>query len=131
MKKIVFGFILISALSCGKSEHPDPCSEFDAIDREMLDMIKAIRTKYKSNKKFLSNFNMEQVYWINYRDHHLKSVYPEDWSRHYRQEYGKEVFNPCKCKEMTRFTKERIIELELWSSRGPAGQDECPSLWKE
>lgn len=97
----------------------------------MLDLIEQVRAKYQTNQRFLRNFNMEQVYWIQYRDTHLKAIYPEDWSRHYRKEFGKEVFNPCKCKEMTRYTKERIKELKLWMSGGPAEQDNCPSLWNE
>jgi len=123
-------FLCIVAFSCNNKEGKDPCTEFDKVDKEMLDLIDAINSKYYTNKRFLKNFNMEQVYWINYRDHHLKSVYPEDWSRYYRKEFGTEVFNPCKCKEMTRFTLERIKELKLWMKGGPKGQGDCPSLWK-
>ena len=129
--KILTAVLIVLAISACQSEEKDPCTKFDEVDREMLGLINQIRTKHSDNKKFLSNFNMEQVYGINYRDHHLKSVYPEDWSRYYRKEFGKEVFNPCKCKEMTRFTYNRIEELKLWLSNGPSGQDECPSLWSK
>lgn len=132
MKRFLFPAVLISLFlysSCNGPEDIDHCSEFDAIDLEMLNLINKIQTKHQDNKRFLSNFNMEQVYWIQYRDNHLRAIYPQDWDRKYRKEYGKEVFNPCKCKEMTRFTKERIKELKLWLKGGPGGQNECPSLW--
>ena len=132
MKAIILtGLIALFAFSCANVESQDPCSEFDVVDLEMLNLIEEIKTKHADNQKFLSNFNMEQVYWIQYRDHHLKSLYPKDWKRHYRKEYGKEVFNPCKCKEMTRYTKDRIEELNRWLEGGPSDQDDCPSLWNQ
>ncbi|WP_424962922.1 lysozyme inhibitor LprI family protein [Ekhidna sp.] len=132
MKKLAIIFFAgVILTSCTPKNDVDPCARFDTVDGEMLDLINQIRSKHKDNKKFLSNFNMEQVYWIQYRDHHLKSLYPKDWDRHYRKEYGKEVFNPCKCKEMTRFTEKRIEELKLWLGNGVSNQDECPSLWNE
>ncbi|SNS53480.1 hypothetical protein SAMN05421640_0561 [Ekhidna lutea] len=131
MKYLFFLFIALTLYSCDENQPKDACSEFDAVDLEMLNLIDQIKTKHAGNKKFLSSFNMEQVYWVQYRDHHLKSIYPEDWNRHYRELHSKEVFNPCKCKEMIRFTKSRIEELELWLTNGPKGQEECPSLWSE
>lgn len=130
MRKVLLTATIICGFIGCTSESVDPCAEFDAVDREMLDLISQIRAKHSADKKFLSNFNMEQVYWIQYRDAHLKSIYPKDWDRSYRKEYGKEVFNPCKCQEMTRYTRLRIEELELWLSGGPSGQDDCPSQWK-
>ena len=130
MRQIKYFLVAMVIFSCSENRE-DPCTEFDKTDLEMLNLINQIKSKHGDNKKFLSNFNMEQVYWIQYRDHHLKSIYPEDWNRHYRKEHGKEVFNPCKCKEMTRFTKRRIEELKLWLNNGPSSQDECPSLWNQ
>jgi hypothetical protein len=133
MKFIPIALLILFAVSCGKKENSIQvyCDEFDKLDQEMLELIGKIQQKYGENKKFLSNFNMEQVYWIQYRDHHLKSLYPQDWNRYYRKNFGKEVFNPCKCQEMTRFTKQRNDELRLWLSGGVSEQSECPSLWNE
>lgn len=123
---------LLTLVSCSTQESSeDSCTSFDALDLKMLNLIEQIQLKHKDDAKFLHNFNMEQVYWIQYRDTHLKAIYPRDWSRHYRKKYGKELFNPCKCKEMTRYTQERIKELKLWLNKGPEGQDDCPSLWRE
>lgn len=130
MKKIIPVLAVCLAFSCSRNSE-DPCTEFDAVDLQMLELIEQIESNHRSNKRLLSNFTMEQVYWTQYRDHHLKSIYPEDWNRHYRAKYGKEVFNPCKCKEMTRFTKARIEELKLWIQKGPTGQSECPAIWNE
>lgn len=130
-KTLLICFSFTFLIGCGAKTEIDPCTRFDSVDLEMLNLIEKIRANHQSDKKFLSNFNMEQVYWINYRDHHLKSLYPKDWSRHYRKEYGKEVFNPCKCKEMIRMTEARIDELKLWLNGGIEDQSECPSLWNE
>ena len=55
---------------------------------------------------------MEQVYWIQYRDRRLRAIYPKKWDQHYRKNYGKEVFNPCKCKkELLRLSESRIRGL--------------------
>ncbi len=132
-KLVILSLPLLYMLACKPAndtrDYKEICVEFDNIDREMLDLIKTIRAKHKDHAKFQSNFNMEQVYWVQYRDTHLKAIFPEDWSRHYREQYGKELFNGCKCQEMTRMTKNRIKELELWLEGG-AGNEDCPSLWK-
>ncbi|MEM9897364.1 MAG: lysozyme inhibitor LprI family protein [Bacteroidota bacterium] len=108
------------------------CAQFDEADRIMLDLINEIKSKHAENSKFLDRFNMEQVYWIQYRDTHLRALYPLDWNREYRKKFGKEVFNPCKCKELTRFTEQRIAELNLWLEKSPIpDQSECPSLWNQ
>jgi len=130
MKKLILGLLIATAL-VGCHSETDPCSEFDAIDLEMNNMIEEIRRVHSDKKMFLYWFNLEQVYWIQYRDNHLRTIYPNDWDRHYREEYGKELFNPCKCKEMTRYTKDRIKELKYWFDNPPKGQDECPTLWNE
>ena len=107
------------------------CSTFDENDLMMNDLIREIKEKYKSNRFFGPEFDMEQVYWIQYRDKRLRSIYPYDWNTYYRREYGKEVFNPCKCEELNRMTLRRIKELELYLQGGPSDQKECPSIWNE
>ncbi len=129
--KRVFHILALALLFANCTETGDPCAKFDKVDRQMLDLIKKIKQKHASNKKFLSKLTKEQVFWIQYRDSHLEAIYPNDWDRHYRKNYGKEVFNPCKCKEMVRFTENRIEELNLWLSGGPSEQSDCPSLWNE
>lgn len=109
----------------------DPCTQFDEVDRQMLDMVETIKSKHADDAIFLERFKMEQVFWIQYRDRHLRALYPRDWDRHFRKKFGKEVFNPCKCKELTRFTMNRIKELEHWLEGGVKGQDECPSFWND
>ena len=95
----------------------------------MLDLITLIKEKHKDSTLFLERFDMSQVYWIQYQNRHLRALYPEDWDRHYRKKYGKEVFNPCKCKELTRMTAARVEELKMFLKGGPDDQKECPSIW--
>ena len=121
----------LTLLGCSK-RYDDPfaiCSDFDATDRQMLMLIDDIKSKFSDDNEFLAEFNLEQVYWIQYRDHRLKSLYPKDWNRFYRKNYGKEVFNPCKCHELNRMTLLRIDELNLFLTGGPEGQEDCPSMF--
>ncbi len=107
----------------------DPCTELDQVDKEMLDLLESIKTMHKSEEFFQKRFEMSQVYWIQYRNRHIRALYPKDWDRNYRKEYGKEVFNSCKCKDLIRMTKMRIEELNMWIDGGPSNQKECPSSW--
>lgn len=138
MKKvlIILGF---AAFSCGGGEtsvidSDDPfsiCTSFDETDRQMLDLIAEIEQKNAKDKEFQRAFTMEQVYWIQYRDSRLKAIYPKDWSRHYRKNFGEEVFNPCKCLELNRMTLRRIEELNLYLEEGPKDQMDCPSKFND
>ncbi|GAB4241388.1 MAG: hypothetical protein Tsb0034_18410 [Ekhidna sp.] len=130
MKKYIIALMTLS-FSCSSEVTTDPCSAFDRIDREMLDLISEIETKNANKKEFLKAFKMEQVYWIQYRDRHLRAVYPKDWDRYYRKEFGKDVFNPCKCMEMTRMTRRRIEDLQVFTTNSPDEQKNCPSIWNE
>ncbi len=132
MKKLLIPTVACTLIffSCSQSADTDPCATFDQLDRQMLDLIQEIKDTHATDVKFLEEFNMEQVFWIQYRDTHLRAIYPKDWDRHYRQNFGKEIFNPCKCKEMVRMTRLRIRELELWKTGGPVQQNECPSQWR-
>lgn len=128
---ILYLTMVILFTACGNQalENQDPCAEFDIADKEMLDLMEAIKQKYSEEELFLERFDMSQVYWIQYQSRHLRALYPEDWDSHYRKIYGKEVFNPCKCKELARMTRARIKELQMYMAGGPNGQEECPSIW--
>ena len=127
----VFIFLMGLTVACSQStgDNTDPCTQFDKVDKEMLDLIESIENKFVGDQLFKKALTMSQVYWIQYRDRHLRALYPEDWDRHYRKKYGKEVFNPCKCKDLTRMTQARIEELKMWVEKGPNNQAECPSTW--
>ena len=71
---------------------------------------------------------MEQVYWIQYRDRRLRAIYPKKWDEHYRNNYGKEVFNHCKCKELLRLSESRLEDLQMYLMNGPDDQQNCPSM---
>ncbi|MEM7108522.1 MAG: hypothetical protein AAF519_09880 [Bacteroidota bacterium] len=121
--------IVLIMLACNsQKEEIDPCTEFDQIDKEMLDLMEEIKTKHRTDAIFLKRFEMERVYWNQYRDRRLRSIYPQDWDTHYRKKFGKEVFNKCKCKELLRMSKNRLIDLKLYVEEGPAEQEECPSM---
>ncbi|MEM8568371.1 MAG: hypothetical protein AAGF85_18060 [Bacteroidota bacterium] len=121
--------VITGFFSCqNKINEADPCTEFDQIDKEMLDLMEEIKTKHRTDAIFLKRFEMERVYWNQYRDRRLRAIYPQDWDTHYRKKFGKEVFNKCKCKELLRMSKNRLIDLKLYVEEGPAEQEKCPSM---
>ncbi len=109
----------------------DACTEFDQLDKEMTLLINDIENKFVGNREFIDAFNMEQVYWIQYRDRRLRSMYPKNWDTYYRKNYGKDVFNPCKCQELLRLANNRMDDLKLYVSGGPEDQESCPSMMNE
>ena len=50
----------------------DPCTELDQVDKEMLDLLESIKTMHKSEEFFQKRFEMSQVYWIQYRNRHIR-----------------------------------------------------------
>ena len=106
----------------------DACKKFDELDTKILSLMDKIEVKHKNDHHFLEAFNMEQVYWIQYRDRRLRAIYPKKWDQHYRKNYGKEVFNPCKCKELLRLSERRMEDLQMYLMNGPADQQNCPSM---
>ncbi len=122
--------LILSACE-NQPKNVDPCTEYDQVEKERLDLVASIETKFEKNGFFRKRFTMSQVYWIQYRNRHMRALYPQDWDRQYRKEHGEEVFNTCKCKELTRMTKARISELKMWIEGGPTDQQECPSTWNE
>lgn len=141
MRKIVIiSFLLSILIGCQKNQkrdtetrtYQDICAGYDAIDKEMLDVIEVIETENKSNIKFLERFRNEQIYWIQYKDRRMRALYPEDWDLYYRKNYGKQVFNACKCKELIRMTDERVTELRIYlNGNGPEDQRDCPTSWNK
>ncbi|MEQ8470001.1 MAG: hypothetical protein RIC35_02380 [Marinoscillum sp.] len=132
MKKYLFLLLIPILTACGGNENiPDPCAEFDSVDLEMLNLIKSIKQKYSADKLFVEKLEMSQVYWVQYRDRHIRAIYPKDWDRVYRKEYNDGVFNICKCQELSRMTHNRVDDLKLFTSGGPKDQQDCPSVWSE
>ena len=62
----------------------DACKKFDELDTKILSLMDKIEVKHKNDHHFLEAFNMEQVYWIQYRDRRLRAIYPKKWDRHHR-----------------------------------------------
>lgn len=128
--QILAGILMIGMMGCG-SPSDDPyavCAEFDALDARILELIDQVKQEHANDRIFLKAFNMEQVYWIQYRNRRIRSLYPKDWNTHYRKKYGKDVFNPCKCKELVRLSEKRIEDLEMYVKGGPRDQRDCPSM---
>ncbi len=133
MKKVIFPLIILGIVACNPEEK-DPytsCTDFDKIDTEMLQLIDQINQKHRNNAAFLDAFNMEQVYWIQYRDRRLRSIYPKNWDTFYRKNYGRDVFNPCKCQELLRLAENRMDDMRMYIDGGPADQADCPSMLNE
>ena len=139
MRKVILflsvGFTILSCNSEKKEtkqvDYKEVCSAYDEADAEMLKVIKDIENEYQHDKIFLTRFRDSQVYWIQYKDRHLRALYPKDWDRFYRKNYSKEVFNSCKCQELIRLTNARIVELNMYLTGGPTNQTDCPSYWNK
>lgn len=122
---------LISAMACSDNQSQEAptfdtqCETFDALDREMLDLHEEIKVKYKDDKLFLKHLQSAQIYWIQYRDRHLHTLFPKGYDA-YRKTYERKQVNECKCMELARLTKLRIEDLKLWISRDKPGWDDCP-----
>lgn len=124
MKKLLVVFIYLLFVGCKQSvKYDSHCSELDAVDLEMLNIHKEIMERYKSEERFLRRLQDAQVYWIQYKDRHIRSLYPLE-KKYYEDEYGR-TYNQCKCKEATRLTRLRVKELRIWLN-GPSDQ-ECPT----
>lgn len=102
------------------------CEQFDELAFEQKAILDQIREKYKGDKSFISRFNQEQISWIQYQDKRLRSLYSKDWDRHYRKEYGRPLFNGCKCKELIRLSKIRNDDLKIYLNGPTANQQDCP-----
>lgn len=129
LKPLLILLTIIMLIACNEQKPKDPCTELDEVDLQMLNMLDSIKTKYKSEELFENRFKLAQVSWTQYRDRHLRALYPKDWDRVYRAENSRELFNSCICKEMSRLTQLRIDELNMYFQGGPGEQQECPSSW--
>jgi uncharacterized protein YecT (DUF1311 family) len=128
MKKIICVLLVVIGNSCqSTSGFESDCQELDAVDLEMLTIYKSIEKKYKGEERFLKRLQDAQVYWIQYKDRHVRSLYPLE-KKYYTDNYSIQ-YNQCKCKESTKLTKLRAKELKVWLD-GPKIED-CPSSIKE
>ena len=136
LKMILIATILLTILSCSNSKsdnspydginYQKSCEEFDALAIKQKAILSQIRAKFKDDKKFISQFNEEQISWIQYQNKRLRALYPKDWDRTYRKDFGKSTFNGCKCKELARLSKIRNADLLIYLEGPDAEQEECP-----
>lgn len=106
----------------------DPCSQLDVYDRQMLDLYEEVMVKYKDDFDFINWFKQSQIYWVQYKDRHVKSLYP-DKNDSYKRKYGMQA-NYCKCEEWTRMTKRRIEDIEVFLGKGSDRYKDCPTVIK-
>jgi len=52
------------------------------------------------------------------------------YRKKYRKKYGEDTFNPCKCEELTRLTKNRIKDLKVYIDETTYSLD-CPHAYNE
>lgn len=135
-KFIIIVTLIIVVAGCKKStsnnsyegkEYTAVCEQFDELAFEQKDLLDQIRSKFKKNKLFIAKFNQEQISWIQYQDNRLRSLYPEDWDRFYRKNYGVNIFNGCKCKELIRLSKIRNDDLRVYLDGPNSTQQDCPT----
>ena len=121
---------VLSKIISKVNQEATECEKLDILDAEMQQLVKEIKTKYRAEQFFNKRFEMSQVYWIQYRDRHLRALYPLDWNTYYRKEYSAETFNECKCEELNRMTINRIRELVMYLGESEK-KGKCPSIWNQ
>ena len=125
MKQTLILIILLSLMtSCTDSEIKDSCTELDRLDKKMLEVIDSIENKYFDQEAFLNRLRDAQIFWIQYKDRHVRALYPLN-KNYYSKTFGVD-YNECKCAEWARLTKNRIEELSIWLD-GASRYDECPA----
>ena len=107
-------------------DYEEICEGFDELAIEQKEMLGLIRAKFNDDKAFIARFNQEQISWIQYQDKRLRTLYSKDWDTHYRKEYGKEVFNGCKCIELIRLSEIRNDDLRKYLEGPDLNQQDCP-----
>ena len=118
-------------ISCTEKDPFQACRDFEKKDQEMLDLEEKIKVKYRADKVFIDLFEDTQVHWIQYRIRRVRALYPRDWDKVYREKYGREVFNPCKCEENLRLTSLRVEELKAYLDNRAGDYSECPTVFNE
>lgn len=120
--------MLFLATSCNNTEtqYDNPCQELDAVDLEMNNKVADIQKKYANEKEFIKRFNSAQIQWIQYKNRHIRAVYPLK-KEMYSEKYGKD-YNYCKCAELARMTKLRNTDLERWLAPSE-NKENCPASW--
>lgn len=116
--------IVITTFSCQQSDTTSGksvCETYDQTDKVMLDLIDQIEQKYVDDRRFLNRLSDAQVYWVQYRDRHIRALFPRD-IKDYKKEHKDRYFD-CKCEELTKLTKQRISELSRWMGAAT----DCPN----
>jgi uncharacterized protein YecT (DUF1311 family) len=87
MKKILFSLILLlntslyaNAIQCqtdGNQLQMNQCGyeEFQKKDKALNNVYKALKSKYKNDKKYLNNLKISQSLWIKFRDAELDLIF--------------------------------------------------------
>ena len=76
MKNILLTLIILILNSCRfeKNNEVDVCATFDEIDAKIVASMDEIQIKHKGDRPFIDAFNMEHVYWVQYRDRRLRAI---------------------------------------------------------
>ncbi|HHP7240518.1 MAG TPA: hypothetical protein ACFCUD_02540 [Cyclobacteriaceae bacterium] len=120
---------LISLIEERTSNAETECQRFEMLDQEMRDMLNNIRTKYQSYPEFIKKLNASQAYWIPYMNSQVRALYPKDWDRFYRKNFGRKEFNECKCRELSKLILTRIKDLSIFLESDSI--DNCPVIFNE
>lgn len=119
--------ILLFTYGCAEKKTYEPCDRWNELANEMQVVIGQIQKKYEGETLFLKRLDEAQVYWLQYKERHMKMLYPSGYDVT-RKKYGKEVFNPCKCKELSRLFELRVDELKVFLEGPRKGQEDCPTF---
>lgn len=111
--------LLLLLSGCNKNtKNLSECEIYDSLDLKMLQTYDSIEKKYEGNKEFLKRLVLAQVDWIQYRDTHIRLLWPLK-----KENYDNYV--ECKCKVLNEFTRIRIEQLQVWIKEEE--MFDCPS----
>lgn len=111
----------VSSLSQTQAEmNQDACGQYKQADAELNMVYKEILNEYKSQAVFIRKLKSAQRAWLEFRDAHLNSVFPEQEKI---RQYGS-VYPMCRCIVLTELTRERTEKLKKWITGNEEG-DVC------
>lgn len=112
---LISGIVILIAMASSMAQtqgelNEDACAKYKKADTQMNTAYKQILEKYKSDAVFIEKLRTAQRLWVQFRDAHLESLYPDPNTL---QAYGS--VNPmCRCQALGELTKERTKQLKQW-----------------
>lgn len=117
MKALSYLFLIIQLLGINFNLYAqsqmelneDACQQLQSVDNEMNQAYQKVLSQYQNDKLFTAAFTKAQRQWLQFRDAHVASIYPEA----NKDEYGS-VYTMCHCNAMAEITSTRLNQIKRW-----------------